>query len=566
MPVEQRLKAGMHVCIHDHSDPSLNGSYGVLIAQHENKDEWMVRMSDSTGMLFPSANLDFVAVQADQEIRQTIVPAAEFAGLGMGMEVTLNSLQARPELNGQSGVLEAWNSDEERWLLKMHDGTGKMLKPCNLHVRNPAKSLKLGRRVRIHSWMERPELNETQGILEAWVPSQAWWMVSMLPDGAGIMVSPRNLEVLDIETAPMMKRLAPGVRAHVRAYDNMPDSAAQIVTILGWDGVSSRWRVQMCEAKEGSPAIQGLFKADVLEPLDYPLSSGMTVFIAELKSQVAMNGQSCEIIEFDEESSRWKVQLEDGSGKLLKPENVCIKSGYRCEDAAGGHRLVPSNGELSPGMRVCIHGLLINKSTNGECGTTSSWDAEEQRWRVNMDNGARKAFKTANLRLLPQSQQFQTSVASAMVMPRSSEFSPGMEVCIVGLQNRPELNEQMGVIVTWDPQEFRWKVRMHNGEGIMARTVNLSQIAGREAITPGQKVRAVGLVQNPGINGQTGVAIKWDEGQCRWQVLMDDNTRRLFEVSKLETVTRPFLRPTPSSPIADPRQDVNANGEIASDE
>lgn len=44
-----------------------------------------------------------------------------------GASVKLMHLQARPELNGQVGILLSFNADAGRWLVRLADGTGKQV-------------------------------------------------------------------------------------------------------------------------------------------------------------------------------------------------------------------------------------------------------------------------------------------------------------------------------------------------------------------------------------------------------------------------------------------------------
>jgi len=404
------------------------------------------------------------------------------------------------------------------------------------------------------------------------------------------------------------------------------------------------------------PGYLGLFKPHMLEPLDPPLRPCMNGVIYGLKAQSELNGKPCEIVEFDEENVRWKVQLEDGTGKLIRRESI------RIPDSCGAiWKLTrPSFPALRPGARIRASGLASKPEVNGQLGTVIDWDEKEQRWMVNMDDGARRSLKPGNVtvfekRLGPGASvtvsnmenvelngmkatlmkwdrqracwqvRFKDGVlrciegrhitacapsssedsmvssdgcskryappvrpvhrtAAALVLAATTaaaaaaetyrdpppyavaaptgpdacpqiaataattahhdsegrSLAPGMEVCLTGLQSRPELNGQKGVLVAFDEQESRWKVSMHaNGcdpYGMMAKSANLSLPSDRVPITKGQKVRAVGLTNKPDLNGQTGVAVQWDQVACRWQVLMDDNAGRLLDISKLEAI------------------------------
>jgi len=68
-------------------------------------------------------------------------------GMISGLQVELRGLIGSPELNGFRGLLQAWDSQDERWKVLLEDGIGKMLKPSNLvAVEN---CLKPGRKVYI---------------------------------------------------------------------------------------------------------------------------------------------------------------------------------------------------------------------------------------------------------------------------------------------------------------------------------------------------------------------------------------------------------------------------------
>lgn len=54
-----------------------------------------------------------------------------------GQTVTVHSLQARPELNGEMGIALRFNEASGRWLVRLKNGDGKQLKPSNLTASGP---------------------------------------------------------------------------------------------------------------------------------------------------------------------------------------------------------------------------------------------------------------------------------------------------------------------------------------------------------------------------------------------------------------------------------------------
>lgn len=82
----------------------------------------------------------------------------------------------------------------------------------------------------------------------------------------------------------------------------------------------------------GNPAriVQGA-NADPPAELNIPSASntsgnvaivaGMRVRVHGLRNNVAVNGREGTAVEFDAAQGRWKIDMDDGSGKMLKPDN-----------------------------------------------------------------------------------------------------------------------------------------------------------------------------------------------------------------------------------------------------
>ncbi len=70
---------------------------------------------------------------------------------------------------------------------------------------------------------------------------------------------------------------------------------------------------------------------------------------------------------------RAEVRMDDGSGKMLKTENL------------EPHEPLASNGvhsQFEPGQRVRIKGLQSRADLNGSAGSIVGWDEAEGRWKV----------------------------------------------------------------------------------------------------------------------------------------------------------------------------------------
>ena len=106
-----------------------------------------------------------------------------------------------------------------------------------------------------------------------------------------------------------------------------------------------------------------------------------------LKAQQLLNGQLGTAVEWDEGEGRWKVMMDDGSGKLLRAANLeVLEAG---EGPPSPSEAVPSPishepgaEAISPGARVRAHGLQAQPQLNGQLGTAVEWDEGEGRWKV----------------------------------------------------------------------------------------------------------------------------------------------------------------------------------------
>merc|ERR1711933_265316 len=52
----------------------------------------------------------------------------------VGQRVQIVNLRNRADLNGHQGIIAACESESGLWKVRMDDGTGKMLKECNLEA------------------------------------------------------------------------------------------------------------------------------------------------------------------------------------------------------------------------------------------------------------------------------------------------------------------------------------------------------------------------------------------------------------------------------------------------
>merc|ERR1719399_1120828 len=119
---------------------------------------------------------------------------------------------------------------------------------------------------------------------------------------------------------------------------------------------------------------------------DGGLRPGMRVCIQGLQARPELNGLQGELSEYVTAEERWRVVMDDGSGKCLKAANLSLCGPVK-EMKSGGDGAAPS-GELKAGARVRISGLVARAELNGKQGTLHEFDAAEGRWRVVMDDNS----------------------------------------------------------------------------------------------------------------------------------------------------------------------------------
>lgn len=114
-------------------------------------------------------------------------------------------------------------------------------------------------------------------------------------------------------------------------------------------------------------------------------------------------------------------------------------------------------------------------------------------------------------------------------------FEPGMAVKIVNVKSDVTLNGQLADIVRFSDKDGRWIVKVrddgkysqHAGKGKALKEENLEFLKDdaanqRYMFTEGDHVTIEGVTSDPTLNGQTGTIVKWDTGNSRWIVKMDE--------------------------------------------
>ncbi|CAE8656836.1 unnamed protein product [Polarella glacialis] len=448
-----------------------------------------VLMDDGSGKMLRSSNLELSSASA---VTASVPPpmsssspavgsAAMPSGLGVGIEagerVRVGRLKARPDLNGCLGTVVEWDQGEARWKAEA-----------------AARS--------------------------AVVSSDNFLMTQVLmDDGSGKMLRSSNLEL----------------------------SSASAVTASVPPPMSS-----------SSPAVGS---AAMPSGLGVGIEAGERVRVGGLKARPDLNGCLGTVVEWDQGEARWKAEaaarsavvssdnflmtqvlMDDGSRRMLRSSNLELSSAsavtasvpppMSSSSPAVGSAAMPSGpaASIAPGGRIRVGGLQARPDLNGCLGTVLNWDETEDRWKVRMDNGSGKMFKSRNLEVCGEapaqvaSQEAQCSAAVGI--------EAGARVRVGGLKSRAELNGCLGT------------VDMDDGSGKMLKAGNLEICESRPSVAPvspvaeavgvGSFVRVVGLKGRPELNGSHGTATEWDIGQARWKVVMEDGSGKMFRPANLE--------------------------------
>ncbi|CAE8656835.1 unnamed protein product [Polarella glacialis] len=576
--------------------PELNGTEGTVAEWDDGEQRWKVRSDSGTGLMLKAANLESCnPLQSVPSSPERLVLQKD-SGISPGMRVRIHGLMARPELNGTEGTVVEWDDGEQRWKVRSDSGTGLMLRAANLESCNPLQSapwspgrpvlqaasvITPGRRVFIKGLVARPELNGMEGMVVDWDDGEQRWKVAA-DNGTGL--PPSHLSV--------------GSRVRICNLIGRPELNGCHGVVGGWDEDESRWKVEMDDGSRKSFRPENTEPATAEEPASGPaISPGSRVRVGGLQSRTDLNGCMGTAVEWDAAEGRWKVRMDDGSGKMFTSDNLELVGSFL--PAAEFANLTPAGPAVAPGSRVRVGGLQLRPDLNGCIGTAVEWDVAEGRWKVRMDDGSGMMFKSDNLELVNASLQAAGSANGPFAVP----LRPGSRVSVQGLKARPDLNGSTGTLVEWDDAEGRWKVRLDDGSGKMFRSDNLQAVStatlgssaqtsppvasrsatGQSAQTPpsvpsrsatglsvasrsaaaqsglgvgieaGERVRVGGLKARPDLNGCLGTVVEWDQGEARWkaeaaarsavvssdnflmtQVLMDDGSGKMLRSSNLE--------------------------------
>mmetsp|Transcript_123527 Transcript_123527/g.231066 ORF Transcript_123527/g.231066 Transcript_123527/m.231066 type:complete len:347 (-) Transcript_123527:80-1120(-) len=188
-----------------------------------------------------------------------------------------------------------------------------------------------------------------------------------------------------------------------------------------WVAESGRWRVRLesgehKDIKSGNLALQSTQSLSSMEGKQL-LRKGIAVVIHGLSGAKELNGLKAHCEQWLEESGRWRVRLESGEHKDIKPGSLALQSvqpeasapstpsagastsaGASASSAGGSSSSSGSAARLVPGARVTLQGLQGAASLNGRMATVMRFDSAAGRYVVDLyGGGGQKSLRAENL-------------------------------------------------------------------------------------------------------------------------------------------------------------------------
>jgi len=336
--------------------------------------------------------------------------------------------------------------------------------------------------VRVAGLQSRPELNGKQGSLHEFDQEQRRWKVVM-DDGSGLALRAGNL-------APMGE--ASSIPAAAAREDTAPSEAGAAGADVG----------AVASAAASAAAVAAGVAAEGLRP-------GLRIRVRGLRSRPELNGCEGCVVEFDQELSRWRTLLDDGTGLSLKPEALEVIEeptiAARAPIDAGESNEAEQTGAaagsvagLLPGARVRLRSLTSRPDLNGQQGSLVEFEAEHGRWKVILDDGSGLALRPHNLEPMgtssssaaaavarddtapceptdagPAARRQPETKTVAAAGAAAEGLRPGLRVLVRGLRSRPELNGCEGSVVEFDPELSRWRTLLDDGTGLSLKPESL---------------------------------------------------------------------------------------------
>lgn len=275
----------------------------------------------------------------------------------------------------------------------MDDGSRKMLRPGNVdlasrfHGEDPFEhvSLQPGVGACVRGLKTRPDLNGQLAEVIAWDEESVRWKV-VLMDGSKLLFRPGNLQPMDQDSSAIFEALKerrgllqPGQHVRLCFIETQPELNGSLAVIVGWDEEEGFWKVILADGSRKYIRPENI-------DLDCNIQAGIGARVKAVGPGISheLMGRNATTVSWIQSCGCWRVLMENGAFKQFRPENLLPLAPFD-EDGVG------------PGARVRVTGVTRQPALNGQTGTVKSWDNDEKRWIIAMDDGSERRLKTANL-------------------------------------------------------------------------------------------------------------------------------------------------------------------------
>eukprot|EP00929_Paragymnodinium_shiwhaense_P054473 TRINITY_DN27303_c0_g1_i1.p1 TRINITY_DN27303_c0_g1~~TRINITY_DN27303_c0_g1_i1.p1 ORF type:complete len:842 (+),score=182.23 TRINITY_DN27303_c0_g1_i1:333-2528(+) len=267
-------------------------------------------------------------------------------------------------------------------------------------------------------------------------------------------------------------------------------------------------------------------------------AEGDAVRLVNIAGRPDLHMASGTIVQYDSAVDRWRVLMDDGSGKLIKTEN-----------------LLAVDSESPPVSPASPEIMLLH-----EVGALAG--------RLGNSVGSRSPAVPAVVGSPVRSQQLPAGASRAAPRAEVDNFEqqegqqgairPGLAVrVVVNSGSSPHPHGTVGVAFEFQKESGKWIVTTSDGSQILCAASSLEAAGSSDALTEGCRVQVHGLTEFLALNGCLGVAV--EKEQERWRVKLDNGTGKKLRAENLRKVidrrapaqrqeaeTRRKLPPSPS--------------------
>lgn len=131
--------------------------------------------------------------------------------------------------------------------------------------------------------------------------------------------------------------------------------------------------------------------------------------------------------------------------------------------------------------------------------------------------------------------------SDALIPVAVPDHQLGTSVVLTGLVNKPELNDSVATIQSFDAARGRYTVKLQDGQKLALKPENLVSHMVAAQYPPGAKVLVQDLASRQDLNGVAGEILLFDASTSRYRVRLEGNKEVALKPQNL----RPMVHPLP---------------------